>query len=477
MRRLSLRGRLVLGVVMLTALGLLLTNVAVFALFRSFEMEQVDGQLVIPGDAGASTQISGWLSQVCGQPGTAQPTQIQMPTSYAVAIVDDAGVVKCSLPDSAASDLRATLGSAALADAAATGTIITLRPEHGPPTWRARVIAIDGGYAVLARSLADVTVALGRLASLSLTVSIVILAATTLIGFLVVRIGLRPLTRIQQTAEEIAAGDMSLRVDEAPARTEVGRLGRSFNTMLARIEQAFAERDRTEERLRRFVADAGHELRTPLSTIRGHAELLRTGVASTPSDVDRAVGRIESESVRMTRLVDDLLLLARLDAAMPLESRQVDLLSVAVDAVADTRARAPERSITVQNPVGSPWDDEPPTVLGDDARLQQVVANLLGNAVQHTPDGTPIEVEVGVRDKMARLNVVDHGPGLQAGNEQRAFERFFREDPGRSRAQGGAGLGLAIAWSLVDRQGGTLTYRPTPGGGATFEVALPVTEG
>lgn len=224
------------------------------------------------------------------------------------------------------------------------------------------------------------------------------------------------------------------------------------------------------------MADAGHELRTPLATIRGHAELLRTGVASTPSDVDRAVGRIESESVRMTRLVDDLLLLARLDSAMPLDRRPVDLLSVAVDAVTDARARAPERSVSVRNPVGAPWDDVPPIVLGDAARLQQVVANLLGNAVQHTPGGTPIEVEVGVRDKMARLSVVDHGPGLRAGNEQRAFERFFREDPGRSRAQGGAGLGLAIAWSLVDRQGGALVYRPTPGGGGTFEVALPVTD-
>jgi two-component system OmpR family sensor kinase len=247
--------------------------------------------------------------------------------------------------------------------------------------------------------------------------------------------------------------------------------------MLAQIESAFAERDRTEGRLRRFVADASHELRTPLATIRGHAELVRQGAAHTPEEVARVVGRIESETVRMTSLVEDLLLLARLDTTRVLEQRPVDLLSLAVDAVNDTHVRDPERHIAVSNPTEPPWRAAPPAVLGDDARLQQVLANLLTNAVKHTPPETPIEVEVGVRDDHVRLAVIDHGPGLRVGNEQKVFERFFREDAGRGRSQGGgAGLGLSIAWSLVDKHGGHLGYQQTPGGGSTFTVTLPVCE-
>lgn len=223
-----------------------------------------------------------------------------------------------------------------------------------------------------------------------------------------------------------------------------------------------------------LIVDASHELRTPLATIRGHAELARTGIASTPEEISRVLNRIEAESIRMSILVDDLLLLARLDDTRALEQRPTDLLSIAVDAVTDTRARAPQRQITIHTPTNPPWQDTAPTVLGDPARLQQILTNLLTNAVQHTPENVPIEVEIGVRDATVILTVIDHGPGLATGNEERVFERFFREDPGRGRAHGGAGLGLAIAWTLADKHGGHLTYQQTPGGGSSFRLALPM---
>jgi len=341
---------------------------------------------------------------------------------------------------------------------------------------RARVLRIDGGYAVLAISLGEVDRSVGRLGVISLVVGLIILAAATLIGTALVRVGLRPLTAIERAAEEIAGGNISRRIRVDSDKTEVGRLGTSLNSMLSQIEAAFAVRDRTEERLCRFVADASHELRTPLATVRGHAELLRNGIASSPDDVQRVVSRIESESIRMSALVDDLLLLARLDTTRILERRPVDLLSVSADCVADARARAPERQITIRNPTAPPWIDAPATVMGDNVRLQQVLTNLLSNAVKHTPPETSIEVEVGAIGDTVRLAVIDHGPGLHAGNEERVFERFYREDPGRTRGSGGAGLGLAIAFSLTEKHGGGLRYLPTPGGGSTFELTLPLAQ-
>ena len=246
--------------------------------------------------------------------------------------------------------------------------------------------------------------------------------------------------------------------------------------MLTQIEHAFTERDRTEHRLRRFVADASHELRTPLATIRGHAELVRQGAASSPEQIATILSRVESESVRMTALVDDLLLLARLDTAPVLDLAPVDLLSVAADTVADARARTPERPIRLTSQTQEPWQDLPPTVLGDRARLSQILTNLLSNATKYSPSSTPIEVEIGVYRGLVLAAVIDHGPGLKPGNEERVFERFFREDAGRSRNQGGTGLGLAIAWSLAAKHRGSLDYHPTPGGGSTFVLSLPLAE-
>lgn len=473
MRPLSLRSRLIAGVVGLLALGLLIADVAGFMLFRSAQLQQVDDQLRAPFGAGPPEQMQTWLASLCSS--TQGADAPQLPTNFSILMIDGTGRVTCSRPQ--AQSVPLDLTAEQLGQAADTATILSVRAGPGHPFWRARVVRLDNGYAVLAMSLADLDAAFARLARISLTVGLIILAIAAGAGVAVVRVALRPLTRIEKTAGQIAAGDLSRRIEGGTSRTEIGRLSNSLNSMLTQIENAFAERDRTEDRLRRFVADASHELRTPLATIRGHAELVRQGAAHTPEDIARVVGRIESEAIRMTSLVEDLLLLARLDTTRVLEQRPVDLLSLAVEVVNDTHVRDPERSITVVNPTEPPWREAPPTVLGDDARLQQVLGNLLSNAVKHTPPATPIEVEVGVQDGHVRLSVIDHGPGLRVGNEQKVFERFFREDAGRGRrgqAGGGAGLGLSIAWTLVDKHDGTLRYQPTPGGGSTFTVELPL---
>jgi len=296
----------------------------------------------------------------------------------------------------------------------------------------------------------------------------VVLSALVLLALLIVRLGLRPLERMGATAEAIAAGDLSQRVSPATPRTEIGRLGLALNSMLAQIESAFAERTRSEQRLRRFIGDASHELRTPLTSIRGYAELLRRGAQRSPEDAELARRRIEEEATRMGVLVDDMLLLARLDQGRPLDREPVDLRAIVRDARADALAVAPDRPVSVAAP-------EPVVVTGDDMRLRQVVGNLVRNAVVHTPPGTPIEIGVARRDGRAVVRVADHGPGLPADVAARVFEPFFRGDPGRSRDRGGSGLGLSIVAAVVAAHRGSVRVAQTPGGGATFEVELPLT--
>ena len=241
--------------------------------------------------------------------------------------------------------------------------------------------------------------------------------------------------------------------------------------MLAQIEQSFAVREASEARMRQFVADASHELRTPLAAVRGYAELFRQGAVSGPEDVSATMRRIEDESIRMGGLVDDLLLLTRLDSSRPLRRGLVDLTVLAADAVADARALAPTRQVRLLALTG---DLEPTTIEGDEARLRQVVTNLVGNAVNHTPAGTSIEIAVGVGDGRARLEVRDHGGGVDPVKARRVFERFYRADPSRGRGNGGGnGLGLAIVAAIVGAHDGQVGVGATPGGGATFVVDLP----
>ena len=352
--------------------------------------------------------------------------------------------------------------------------------------------AVIPGTLVVGANLGDINQTIGQLISIDLIVGGVVVLVLAIIGVAVVRTSMRPLAEIEQTAGAIAAGDLSRRVPDRDPRTEVGSLGRSLNIMLAHIEAAFsaqaeseATARRSESRMRQFAADASHELRTPLTAIKGFAEYYRQrgGVAAngtdgqlTREDLDRIMHRVETEATRMGLLVEDLLLLARIDQQRPLEQRPVDMLALAADAVHDASVIAPDREVRLT--VGR---DTAFLVIGDEARLRQVVGNLMSNALTHTPDGTPIQVHVrsGVLDPGHRipavvLEVVDHGPGMSPDQAQRVFERFYRADQARGRRTGGTGLGLAIVSALVSAHGGTVAVDTEPGRGATFRIALPL---
>jgi two-component system OmpR family sensor kinase len=277
---------------------------------------------------------------------------------------------------------------------------------------------------------------------------------------------MRPLERMGATARKISSSGLGSRVSPSNERTEVGRLGLALNDMLSQLERAFAERDVVEQRLRHFVSDASHELRTPLTSMRGYAELLQRTPDMSREDVLLAVRRIVDETRRMGLLVDDLLLLARLDQRRPLDRAPVDLTSMVNDAVSDARAADPERIVLAR--ISTPM-----VVTGDDLRLRQAVANLVRNALVHTPPGSPVEVSLQAQNGHAEIDVIDHGPGVPAAQRERIFERFHRADPLRSRDQGGSGLGLSIAAAVVSAHGGRISVDDTPGGGATFHVELP----
>jgi two-component system OmpR family sensor kinase len=338
--------------------------------------------------------------------------------------------------------------------------------------WQFRVLVIPttepGTNLVLAVPLTSVDDTLNQLRILEILVGAAVLLGLGGLAWWTVQLGLRPLQRIRVTAGAIAAGDLSQRVSVADSRTEVGQLAVSLNEMLSQIERAFDARSASESRMRQFMADASHELRTPLSSIRGYAELFRHGAKARPADLDKAMSRIESESSRMSQLVDDLLLLARLDEGRPVESSVFDLSQLAVDAAADASVADRHHPIKV---------DAPATVevVGDEPRIRQVVGNLVRNAMVHTPAET--KVEVGVRadpDGFAVLSVTDHGPGISDEQAAKIFDRFVRLDESRSRDHGGSGLGLAIVAAIVAAHHGRVRYELTPGGGATFLVWLPL---
>jgi two-component system OmpR family sensor kinase len=357
----------------------------------------------------------------------------------------------------------------------------------GGSQWRILAEPIPGGVIVLAFSMDEVDRTVQRLVVIDAIVGLLVLAVLVVLGVWVVRKSLRPLAAVEETAGAIAAGDLSRRVPQADPRTEMGRLGRSLNTMLGQIEAAFGARAdseaaarrsdetalRSEERMRRFIADASHELRTPLTAIRGFAEFYRQGAARSPVELDRLIGRIEETASRMGLLVEDLLLLARLDRQRPIERRPVDLLAVAADSVQEARVLAPDRKIDLSVEGGLAYQ-----VHGDEPRLRQVIGNLLTNAIAHTPEGTPVNVRLTsgtLRDAPAAIiAVADKGPGLSPEQAERVFERFYRADEARSRDYGGAGLGLAIVAALVAAHDGIVEADSTPGEGATFQVVLPL---
>jgi two-component system OmpR family sensor kinase len=335
---------------------------------------------------------------------------------------------------------------------------------------RYRVLASRDGRGgettVVATPLDDVDATLRRLLLVELLVTAVVLLGLGALGLWVVRLGLRPLEEIEETAAAIAAGDLSRRVERAEPHTEVGRLGLALNAMLGQIEAAFEARAASERRLRRFVADASHELRTPLAAVRAYAELFTRGAAERPDDLARSMQGITRESERMSLLVDDLLLLARLDEGRPLEAQPVQLDEVVAEAVETATTVDPDRPVS--------FEAEPTPVVGDRERLRQIVDNLLANVRSHTPPASPVRVRVGSHERHAVVEVADSGPGFADGDARRVFERFYRTDASRSRASGGVGLGLSIVAAVAEAHGGTASARSTPGEGATFTITLPL---
>ena len=325
----------------------------------------------------------------------------------------------------------------------------------------------SGDLVVAAVPMDSYNATLGHLLLLEVLIGAGVMVVLVLATWLIIRRGLRPLARMGETARAIAAGALGRRVAPADPATEVGRLGLALNSMLDQLEGAFAQRTAVEERLRHFVADASHELRTPLTSIRGYAELVRRNRGMGAGEVELALGRIEAEARRMGVLIDDLMVLARLDSGRPLERVAVDLRAVVADACADARVSDPGRVITARAAM-------PLTVTGDALRLRQVLDNLVRNALVHTPSGTAVDVGLREERGQAVIEVADHGPGIPSAARQRIFERFHRVDPGRSRDQGGSGLGLSIVAAVVAAHGGSVRVGDTPGGGATFRVELPI---
>lgn len=449
-----LRIRLVAALLALVTAALAIAGFTAATLLRRYLVERVDTQLVQAARPFANDGGPG--PGPGGGPGPGRDGRFRQ--REWVRVVDANGTV---------TDFRSSTTSVPDLPAEVRSSRMTVGSSDGE-RWRVVAVRRDsGGYVLAARPLTDETSTVQRLVLVEVVAGAAVLALLGALGYLVVRRSLRPLVEVEETAEAIAAGDLSRRVPAGDPRTEVGRLSGALNAMLHQIENAFRAREESERRMRRFLADASHELRTPLTSIRGFAELYRQGAAG-PDDVPRLMRRIEDEGARMGLLVDDLLLLARLDEERPLAREPVDLVRIAADAVHDARAVDPEREVRLDAGEGAY------EVAGDEPRLRQVVGNLVGNALRHTPAGTPVEVRLRVDGAYVVVEVVDHGPGLPPEDAARVFERFFRADAARTRAEGGAGLGLAIAAAVTRAHGGAVAVRETAGGGATFEVRLPL---
>ena len=457
----SLRSRLLLGLLGLVAVGLVASDLVTYQALHDFLLKRLDEQVVAAIDPVATR-----LAQERRGP----PTRAAVPGGTYGALVDNGGQVLSGVSFGYEGTSEGSLPRPVLttADLAERQPFTVKAAEAGAAGFRVVVAPLSSGsgYLVVAVPMNDVVQTLHRLLLIELVATGAVLAGVAGLALVVVRAGLRPLEDIGRTAGAIAAGDLSRRVERAESRTEVGRLGLSLNAMLAQIQAAFEARRASEDRLRRFVGDASHELRTPLTSIRGYAEMFRRGAAERPDDLAVAMRRIEEESVRMGVLVDDLLLLARLDQGRPLEREPVDLAVVAADAVLDARAVEPERPIALEASGAA-------VVLGDELRLRQVAANLLSNARRHTPPTAAVRVGVRQENGSVVLEVADDGPGLFPEEAAKVFERFYRADPSRTRHLGGAGLGLSIVAAVAEAHGGQARVESTPGHGARFWVELP----
>jgi two-component system, OmpR family, sensor kinase len=481
--RVPLRIQLVAAVLLLAAAAVVVTSVVAAAVLRDYLLDRVDSQLQQSAERVPAEPGGGPPPGPGAGPG---PRGFRPPADYVAQWYDENGTLLWSAGTLDTSDLPGpdlpAMDSAAVAEL--DGVPFTVDATGGDGSWRMLALPQqDGDSVVVGLPLGDLSATVARLLVIDGIVVVVALALLAVAAWWLVRSSLRPLTEVEATADAIAAGDLSRRVPQWDPRTEVGRLSAALNSMLGQIEAAFEARRASEtaaraseERMRRFVGDASHELRTPLTSIRGFSELYRQGAVDTDAALARVMGRIEDEAVRMGLLVEDLLLLARLDQQRPLEAKPVDLVPIVTDAVLDARAVATGHRFRLR----IAGDTSSAVVVGDELRLRQVMGNLVSNAVRHTPDGTTVVVGLlAGADGQVVVEVSDDGPGLSEQDAERVFERFYRADPARARVTGdgrvggGTGLGLSIVAGLVDAHHGRVETESTLGGGATFRVLLP----
>ncbi|QOT21615.1 cell wall metabolism sensor histidine kinase WalK [Paenarthrobacter sp. YJN-D] len=471
----SLRSQLVAIIMCLLLLALAATGAGTLTLVKSYLQGQVDDKLKAAVALAQDRQSFDRLTE----PNSAVPADTAVPTDYSLTLY---------VPDLAPYPFG---GSQSDRPAISNITPLEAKQRANAPfqvkgtagtNWRVVAVGVvangQNGVVIIGLPLTPVDKVMEHAVLVVVGVGLLTLVLAFFIATWTVARSFRPLAKVEKTAAAIAAGDLSRRVEVDNPHTEVGRLGGSLNAMLAHIEASFAARAASEGRMRRFAADASHELRTPLVTIRGFSELYRHGALSTEEDVAMAMGRIESEAKRMGSMVEDLLLLARLDEQRPLQLKPVDLQLLAHDAMVDTKASSGDRTITLTGLDGDSPSAAP--VQGDEAKLRQVIGNLVGNALRYTPEGSPIELAVGVSTtpagKMSVIEIRDHGSGIPESETNKIFERFYRADTSRTRETGGSGLGLAIVAAIVGSHGGSVQVKETDGGGATLVVSLPLRE-
>ena len=509
----TLRSRLVLALVVLATVGLAIFGVTTYSLYRRSQERTLDQQLASIVDSQATrlgaiatstanstaTFDPDDCSVTFGQSNSASANPPNTPTGggrrlpgfapgqsldgYAELRSAKGTVLACQdtlsasgrpqLPD----DLKVTSKRQFLTVGSTSGggewRAIVTTPDflNGPggrrpnPDLEAQLKTLTGSKVIVAVRTSGVDASMDRLLRIELIAALVLLSALGTGSWFILRGGLRPLEEMADSAATITAGDLSQRVEPADDRTEVGQLGLALNTMLDGIEVSFQERDATERRLRQFLSDASHELRTPLTSIQGFAELFRLGADNERLDLPVILRRIEQESARMKVLVEDLLLLARLDETRPAETAPVDLSVLAADACTDAVAVAPDRAVTLDAPY-------PTVVRGDSHHLRQAISNLVTNAVKHTPDGSPIEVSAKASGDRATVTVRDHGPGLDEASIAHVFDRFWQADS--ARVGTGSGLGLAIVAGIAEEHGGTAHVENAPDGGAVFTIDIPI---
>ncbi len=486
LRTWSLRSRLTLGILLLTAFGFVLSSVVAKQALEGYLIGQVDNQLIslsktslpiiavagiVREEAEDDFEHRGEGRDLEENPPRPRNPFSRIPTTTSLTVLDANGFVT--------GRLGGDLNSAQIADYLSGFDISDVRERAGKPftvkgageDFRALAVALpnDSGSIIAAQSLGDLDRTVGKLGFFFLLIGLSLLTLIAIAARIVIKIGMRPLEDVEATAEQIASGDLSARMPEANPNTEVGRLVTSLNSMLTRIESSFAVRKESEDKLRRFVADASHELRTPLTAIRGFSELYRQGAVSGEDATRELLGRIEGESKRMGSLVEDLLLLARLDQSREMACKPVDLNEVVDSAVVSARAAGPHHPVIFTKP------DSEIFVLGDEPRIHQVIANLLANARAHTPAGTEIRVSISHDSDGVRISVSDNGPGLSQSDQEKIFERFYRADTSRVRVDGeGSGLGLSIVDAVMKGHKGSVTVVSELGHGATFTLFFPI---